>query len=88
MLKDTKLDSSAVMIRADQGFEKRYLHRCPRCDIVVGYQLDLELFEDMKGGKGRREDVVYLLPGAVVETEEMIGADGTRGAQDGAAAVA
>ena len=56
------------------GFEKRYLQRCGRCGVVVGYQLDGGQFEgaDGEGGKGRREDVVYLLPGGVMTTGEMM----------------
>jgi hypothetical protein len=52
------------------GFEKRYLQKCGRCGVVVGYQLDGEQFAD--GGRGKREDVLYVLPGGVMTTEEMV----------------
>lgn len=67
------------MVTSDEGFEKRYLQRCGRCNLVVGYQLDWQQFgmeEPMAaeaGEKsGRREDVVYLLPGGFVTTSEMV----------------
>jgi hypothetical protein len=69
----TVLDRDAVVIRGEEGFEKRYLQRCGRCKVVVGYMLDWGQFGDADGGGkvGRREDVVYLLPGGMVTTEEM-----------------
>ncbi|KAF2002307.1 hypothetical protein P154DRAFT_521122 [Amniculicola lignicola CBS 123094] len=57
--------------RSDDGFEKRYLQRCNRCSLVVGYQLDWEGFEGA-GRSGRREDVVFLLRDGFMSTSEMI----------------
>jgi hypothetical protein len=71
ILLGTSLDRDAIVIRGDQGFEKRYLQRCGRCNVTVGYQLDMSQFEDVEG-QGRREDVVYLLPGGLMTTEEMV----------------
>jgi hypothetical protein len=70
----TSLDRHPEVIRSDNGFEKRYLQRCGRCNLVVAYQLDWQQFEfDGEAVKsGRREDVVYLLPGGFVTTSEMI----------------
>ncbi|KAI9704774.1 MAG: hypothetical protein M1836_006554 [Candelina mexicana] len=34
------LDRKPVVVRREDGFEKRYLWRCGRCRLVVGYQLD------------------------------------------------
>lgn len=65
------MDRDAVIIRGDQGFEKRYLQRCGRCNLTVGYQLDREQYQGIDG-RGRREDVVYLLPGGLVTTKEMV----------------
>jgi len=68
-----------LLIRSDEGVEKRYPLRCSRCRLMLGYQLDWDQFgaaaaEAGKGGAGqtgRREDVVYLLDGAVMSTEDM-----------------
>jgi len=71
------VDSQACMlIRSDEGIEKRYLLRCNRCRLILGYQLDWEQYAPSKESnaevqRGRRDDVVYLLEGAVVTTEKM-----------------
>ncbi|RLL98436.1 hypothetical protein CFD26_103050 [Aspergillus turcosus] len=82
LLSTTLPDRKASLIRREDGFEKRRFVRCGRCRVVVGYFLDAVHFpvtapgaED--GGEGERIDqeqeprVVYLLPGALVETEDM-----------------
>ena len=58
------------MVTSDEGFEKRYLQRCGRCSLVVGYQLDWQHFAVDR--TGRREDYVFLLPGGFMTTSEMI----------------
>ena len=70
ILHSTTLDPKPLVIKTDQGFEKRYVQRCGRCGLAVGYQLDWQQF----GGErlGRREDVVYVLPGGFVTTEDMV----------------
>jgi len=35
-------DRRVTVIRREDGFEKRYLWRCGRCRLVVGYELDKE----------------------------------------------
>jgi len=70
-LKGTAFDSTPTVIRREDGFEKRYIHRCTRCDIVVGYQLDKSQWVESEGGSGRREDVIYLLRGGLMDTAEM-----------------
>jgi hypothetical protein len=70
ILLGTSLDRDPVVIRGEQGFEKRYLQRCGRCNLTVGYQLDKSQFEGVEE-QGRREDVVYLLPGGLMTTKEM-----------------
>lgn len=64
-----------VIARAD-GFEKRYPQRCGRCRLVVGYQLDWGQYTDANTETsermGRRENIVYLLPGGLLSTEEML----------------
>jgi hypothetical protein len=70
ILLGTTLDHDPIIIRGDQGFEKRYIQRCGRCNLAVGYQLDKSQYDGVDG-QGRREDVVYLLPGGMITTEEM-----------------
>jgi hypothetical protein len=57
-----------LVIRREDGFEKRVLLRCSRCRLVIGYQLDETHFEcsDVNA-----DEVIYLLPGSVVETNDM-----------------
>lgn len=71
LLLSTVPDRSAVVIRLEDGFEKRYLQRCGRCKVVVGYHLDLSQYEESKDRLGKREDVVYLLPGGLLNTGDM-----------------
>ncbi|KAF2242858.1 hypothetical protein BU26DRAFT_120097 [Trematosphaeria pertusa] len=70
LLLSTRLDAKPEMITSDEGFEKRYLQRCGRCNLVVGYQLDWQQFAGDR--TGRREDLVFLLPGGFVSTSEMV----------------
>lgn len=77
-----------VVIRREDGFEKRRLYRCGRCGVVVGYEV---LGEDGKGrgrifdrgiGDGDRDEdgerafegkILYLLKGGLMSTEVMAG---------------
>ena len=59
-----------VVVRREDGFEKRKVLRCARCGIGVGYEI---LGEEKDGDKAR---VLYLLEGCLVETEEMGKEDG------------
>lgn len=70
LLLSTHQERNAEMTTSDTGFEKRYLQRCGRCNLAVGYQLDWAQY----GGDrtGRRDDVVYLIPGGFMTTSEMI----------------
>jgi hypothetical protein len=92
LLLSTRQECSAEIITSDDGFEKRYLQRCGRCNLAVGYQLDWQQFAAER--TGRRDDVVFLLPGGFITTSEMInykkagGASPTRGAVMGRSAVA
>jgi hypothetical protein len=40
LLVSTNLDRRPTIVRRSDGFEKRYLLRCARCKLVVGYELD------------------------------------------------
>jgi hypothetical protein len=70
VLLSTTLDDKPVIVRRPDGFEKLYLQRCGRCTTVVGYQLDKSQFPGEKDW-GRKEDVFYILPGGLVNTEDM-----------------
>ncbi|KAK8185600.1 hypothetical protein BC567DRAFT_139300, partial [Phyllosticta citribraziliensis] len=71
-------DRTPLVIQRPDGLEKRYCARCARCRVVVGYWLDWSQFagapaEGNKARTGRRDNVVYLLPGGLLSTEEMAG---------------
>ncbi|OAL03512.1 hypothetical protein IQ06DRAFT_215985 [Phaeosphaeriaceae sp. SRC1lsM3a] len=89
LLLSTRIEKTAEIISSDDGFEKRYLQRCGRCSLVVGYQLDWQQFAVDR--TGRREDYVFLLPGGFMTTSEMIAgrqaAEKSAGAGGGMAAV-
>ncbi|KIX93524.1 uncharacterized protein Z520_10702 [Fonsecaea multimorphosa CBS 102226] len=57
-----------VMIRREDGFEKRTLLRCVRCKLVLGYNLDESHFEQQEGDPRP----VYLLPGGLLSTQDMV----------------
>lgn len=67
----TSIDDEATVLKLDDGFEKRYFVRCGRCGLRWGYFLDENSYDDGKGGQGRRESVVFLLEGGLVETGEV-----------------
>lgn len=60
-------DKKATLVRREDGFEKRVLIRCGRCRLVMGYFLDGVHFAQDAG----TQQVVYLLPGALMETGVM-----------------
>ncbi|PYH80139.1 hypothetical protein BO82DRAFT_355711 [Aspergillus uvarum CBS 121591] len=82
LLSTTIPDRKPTVVRREDGFEKRRLLRCGRCRVVVGYFLDAVHFpsggvgetadeDEDEEGKGQRAKVVYLLPGALMETGVM-----------------
>ncbi|KAL2867194.1 uncharacterized protein BJX67DRAFT_107617 [Aspergillus lucknowensis] len=76
-------DRKPTMIRREDGFEKRFFLRCARCRLVMGYFLD-EVHFPAEGGLAAGSGVegedraVYLLPGALMETEIMSDEDKMR----------
>lgn len=70
LLLNASLDHKPIIVRREDGFEKRYMQRCSRCRLIIGYQLDKSQYDGYKS-TGRREDVLYVLPGALMSTEEM-----------------
>jgi hypothetical protein len=79
LLATTIPDRRATLIRREDGIEKRLLLRCGRCRVVVGYYLDRVHWGNGNGMKkddegesdAERPPAVYILPGALVETEKM-----------------
>lgn len=61
-------EGKAIIVRREDGFEKRTLLRCKRCNLIVGYHLDEAHFSSQSPQADR---AVYLLPGALVSTEDM-----------------
>ncbi|KAM0801680.1 hypothetical protein BDR22DRAFT_962090 [Usnea florida] len=64
-----------VVVRREDGFEKRRVYRCGRCGVVVGYEV---LREGEGEGRGREGEgrVMYMMEGGLVETGEMGKEDG------------
>ena len=62
-------DKKQVVIRREDGFEKRALFRCGRCKVVLGYELDKTQFGGVDHERVGR--VIYLLPEGLMTTEEM-----------------
>jgi len=56
------------MIRREDGFEKRMLLRCRRCNLVIAYKLDEAQFGE---GNMKAENFVYILPGALMSTADV-----------------
>lgn len=77
LLSTTLPDRRPTLIRREDGFEKRLLLRCGRCRVGMGYFLDPVHFPDNYGGEDWDGDakVVYLLPGALMETGVMVQGD-------------
>ena len=65
------VDDKAAVLKLDDGFEKRYAVRCTRCGLAAGYHLDKGQFGGTESQSGPRTDVVYILPGGLLTTEEM-----------------
>jgi hypothetical protein len=80
IIHNAKLDRKPVVVRRSDGFETRYQHRCTRCEVVVGYQLDKAQYDGTAPG-GRHQDVLYIFPGALITTQDM--ADGKNGQTEG-----
>lgn len=71
LLANTTTDDKPTVIRLEDGFEKRYFHKCGRCELSIAYSLDKSQFDDTKSSSGAREDVAFLVPGGLVSTEDM-----------------
>jgi len=69
LLLSTIADRRATLLRREDGIEKRILLRCGRCRVVVGYHLDKVHWDNEEG----EMSAVYVLPGALVKTEDLGG---------------
>ena len=70
VLTSTVSDRRPIVIRREDGFEKRTLVRCERCKLVIGYRLG-ETPYSADGERAGHLDVIYILPGSLATTEEM-----------------
>ena len=84
-------NSFRSIIRRGDGFEKRIFLRCGRCHVFIGYFLDAVHFplqntsnsDDNTDADGE-PTVVYILPGALVESHVLAESDeGKLAAKDG-----
>jgi hypothetical protein len=64
-------DQTAVVIRLDDGFEKRYPARCDRCGLMAGYRLDKSQTTGKEQSTGPDDSVLYILPGGLMTTEDL-----------------
>lgn len=86
LLSTTLADRTDTIIRRADGLERRTLLRCGRCRVVMGYTItsddsgnEVDKLGAENGGKGEdggtdgesRGKIVYVLPGAVVESGQM-----------------
>lgn len=67
-LSNVLVDRKPIIIRREDGFEKRTVLRCVRCRLVLGYQLD----EAHYGMDKQVSRPIYLLPGGLIDTEAMV----------------
>lgn len=63
-----KADLKALVVRRSDGFEKRWLRKCTRCGLVVGYELTNEADGGAVEGSA---SILYLLDGALRPTKEL-----------------
>jgi hypothetical protein len=63
LLLSTTLDRRPTLIRRSDGFERRYLVRCGRCRLVVGYELGADHFagSPQAGATGLSEAAVSAM---------------------------
>ena len=71
---NSTLDAKPIIVRREDGFEKRRLRRCDRCGCAWAYELSgAAQTEDAKdgGGKGAGKRVLYVLADGLITTEEI-----------------
>lgn len=60
-----------IIVRREDGFERRRVYRCGRCGLTIGYEMETETAPTGAVGKGVEGKVIYLLEGGLVATEDM-----------------
>ena len=55
-------EDDPIIVRREDGFEKRIMNRCKRCKTIIGYEL---------GNKVSNVQAMYILPGWLQTTEAM-----------------
>lgn len=70
-------DKKVTIIRREDGFERRVLSRCSRCNVVVGYEIQgdgtaMDIDTKEKEAEWYTGKVMYLIPGGVMSTEVMM----------------
>lgn len=79
---DKDLDS--INVRRIRGVERRFLYRCSKCQMVIGYELvqekDIDMIDgnDVHGSNMGTQPtycgkIIYILPGGLMTTEVMVG---------------
>lgn len=68
----TTVDVDAMILKLEDGFEKRYPLRCSRCGLMVGYHLDQSQYEQSREASGPFQGAVYFLPEGLLTTEDMM----------------
>ncbi|KAI9888338.1 MAG: hypothetical protein M1814_000569 [Vezdaea aestivalis] len=74
LLLSTIHDKKAMVVRREDGFEKRWLFRCGRCKGVLGYELDKSQIVAAESSAIASSSVkhVFLLPGALVGSSDLL----------------
>ena len=63
-LHNVTADRQPLIVRREDGFEKRTLLRCTRCNLAVGYRVEGD-------SVNINEKAVFLLLGGLMSTEDM-----------------
>ncbi len=63
-LHNVTADRKPLIIRREDGFEKRVSIRCTRCNLIIGYRVEGDV-------ASANERTVFLLPGGLLRTEDM-----------------
>lgn len=67
-LHSTTAEKKPIVVKREDGFEKRTLLKCKRCDLAFGYRLDEVHFD---GSRTRANATIYVLPGSLLSTDEV-----------------
>lgn len=70
LMLNTTVDRRPVIVRREDGFEKRWVKRCARCRTGIGYVLGLQQ-QEMGGSGDAGGGVMYLLEEGLVETKAL-----------------